>query len=175
MRRSASVGAWTRWQAILGAFLVAAAAVAALSVPLNASWLKVAGLIVAAAGGVVALLITLARARLEGRSERAQLDRRLLVPVAPVSEVDPRLIGVDPAAQTMLTGATLPEYLPRTIDITLREAVGAAFAGWGAWLVVVVGGSKVGKSRALFEALRQCTVRGTRACLTNVSGVVPEA
>jgi hypothetical protein len=60
----------------------------------------------------------------------------------------------------VLSGTALPDYFPRTVDSELRGAVEAALAGTGAWLVVVVGGSKVGKSRALFEALRWCANRG---------------
>jgi hypothetical protein len=120
VRRSASLGAWNRRHAVLEAFLAAAAAVAALSVPLHAPWLKVAGLIVAAVGAAWDLLIAVARARLEGQSEQKQLDRRLLVPVAPVSDVDPLLIGVDPAAPTVLSETMLPDYQPRTIDTNLR-------------------------------------------------------
>ena len=152
---------WTRWQAVLVAFLAAAAAVAALSVPFHAPWLKVAGLIVAAVGAVVAFGLKVGQIRLEARRERAEADRRLLVPVTWVSEVDPSVIGVDPAVQTVL-GGKVPEYVPRTVDAELRGAVKGALEGLGAWLVVVVGASKVGKSRALFEALRQYDAEDAR-------------
>ena len=52
--------------------------------------------------------------------------------------------------------AGVPEYVPREIDHELRAALAAAFDGSGAWLVVVEGPSKVGKSRTLFEALTRC-------------------
>jgi tetratricopeptide (TPR) repeat protein len=151
---------WTRWQAVLAAFLAAAAAVAALSVPFHVPWLKVAGAVIAAVGAVAALALAVGRARLEAQRERVDTKRRLRVPVARVSEVDPTLIGVDPAAQRVLPGGALPEYVSRTVDAELQEALAAALADQGAWFVVVVGASKTGKSRALFEALRRCDAAG---------------
>lgn len=156
MRMSKSLGAWTRREALLGAFLGAAAAVAALSVPLHAPWLRAAGLLVAAAGALAGLLIAWRRARLEGQRERAEMDRRLRVPVGAVSEIDPTLIGVDKAAPDVFAAEALPKYLPRQVDQHLQAAIEAALAGAGPWLVVAIGGSKVGKSRSLFEALRLC-------------------
>jgi hypothetical protein len=50
----------------------------------------------------------------------------------------------------------VPEYVARDIDDDLRAAVAAAFDDSGRWLVVVIGPSKVGKSRALFEAVMCC-------------------
>lgn len=38
----------------------------------------------------------------------------------------------------------------------MRESVTAALQGGGYWLAVVVGGSQVGKSRALLVAVRRC-------------------
>src|SRR6202171_182904 len=155
VRRSATLGAWSRRQTVLAGCLAAAAALAGLSGPVGVPWLAAAGLIVAALAGLV---IIAARARLEGRRERAESVRRLRV--APITEVDPTLIGVDKAVQTVLPGATLPDYLPRGVDTGLRDVIAAALAGRGDWLVVVVGGSKVGKSRTLFEALRRCALAG---------------
>ena len=81
----------------------AAAALAALAVPLKLPWLGVAGLVVAAVGVMASLVISTEPARLDGKRERAELDRRVKVPVAPITEIDPTQIGVDPAAtQTML-------------------------------------------------------------------------
>jgi tetratricopeptide (TPR) repeat protein len=156
MRMSKSLGAWTRREALLGAFLGAAAAVATLSVPLHAPWLKAAGLLVAVAGALAGLLIAWRRARLEGQRERAEMNRRLRVPVGAVSEVDPTLIGVDKAAPAVYAAESLPKYVPRKVDQHLHAAIEAALAGTGPWLVVAVGASKVGKSRSLFEALLCC-------------------
>jgi tetratricopeptide (TPR) repeat protein len=90
--------------------------------------------------------------------------------VAPITEVDPTLIGVDKAAPTVLPWATLPDYLAREVDTVLRDAIAAALAGRGDWLVVVVGGSKVGKSRTLFEALRRCALAGKLQLVAPVDG-----
>ena len=149
------MGAWGRRKAVLLSCLAAAAVIALLAAPLGAAWIGVAGLIVAAAGAPVRLVIAVKRARLEGQREQADSTRRLRVAVAPISDVDPTLIGVDPAAQTILPGDVVPEYVGRAADATLREAVEAALNGSGRWLIVVEGRSKVGKSRTLFQALRQ--------------------
>jgi len=153
---------------VLAGCLAAAAALAGLSVPFGVPWLAAAGLIVAAVAALAGLVIIAARARLEGRRERAESVRRLRV--APITEVDPTLIGVDKAAPTVLPGATLPDYLPRGVDTGLRDVIAAALAGRGDWLVVVVGGSKVGKSRTLFEALRRCALAGKLQLVAPVDG-----
>ena len=77
-------------------------------------------------------------------------------PVSAVERIDPTQIGVDPAAQDILPGGEIPEYVPRDVDDDLREALKAALDGSGRWLVVVHGPSKVGKSRTLFEAVVDC-------------------
>ena len=117
---------------------------------------------VAALCAMAGLVIDLARARLERQRERAEPQRLLRVPVAPIDEVDPTLIGVDPAAGTALGGAALPDYLSRSVDAQLTDGIQKALAGQGPWLVVAVGESKVGKSRTLFEALRRCASRWDR-------------
>jgi len=155
---------------LVSCLAAAAEALAGLSVPLGVPWLAVAGAIVAAASGHARVAISAGRARLEGRRERVESVRQLRVPVAPVSGVDPTLIGVDPAAQTVLAGGVLPEYLGREVDAALRDAVAAALEGRGRWLVVVVGGSKIGKSRALFEALHRCPRAGELELVAPVDG-----
>ena len=156
VRWSTTVAAWTRREAVLVAVLAVAAGVAALAKPLHTPWLVVAGVIVATAGALGRGLVAVGRARLEGRRERVESLRRLRVAVAPIAEIDPTLIGVDPAAQTILPGGRVPAYVERDVDAVLRDAVAAGLRGAGPWLLVVVGPSKVGKSRALFEALRRC-------------------
>jgi hypothetical protein len=154
VRWSSTLGAWARREAVLLSCLAAAAALAGLSGPLGIPWLAVVVTIVAVVGALAKVLISVGRARLEGQRERAESGRRLRVPVSSISEVDPTLIGVDPAAQTILDGDTVPRYVRRDVDGALDNAVAAALSG-GRWLVVVVGGSKVGKSRTLYEALRR--------------------
>lgn len=95
-------------------------------------------------------------AELKVQHERAAMDERLLVPVAAVADVDATLIGVDKAVQQIMPGGTLPRYVTRDVDEPLRAAFDAALDGTGPWIVVAVGTSKVGKSRALFEALEHC-------------------
>jgi hypothetical protein len=141
-----------------GACLAAAAALAALAVPLKLPWLGVAGLVVAAVGAMASLVISTEQARLESKRERAELGRRVKVRVAPITEIDPTLIGVDPAATQTVLGGTVPEYVGREIDAELRGAIEAALSGAGSRMLVVVGASKVGKSRTLFEALSACSV-----------------
>ncbi|CAN5213790.1 hypothetical protein BH20ACT5_BH20ACT5_19640 [soil metagenome] len=64
----------------------------------------------------------------------------------------------------------MPEYVPRLADKTLREAVAAALTGHKGGFVVVVGRSKVGKSRTLFEALRQSAPAGELLFVAPVNG-----
>jgi hypothetical protein len=161
MRWSATLGGWNRRKTVLAACLAAAAALAALAVPLKLPWLGVAGLVVAAVGAVASLVISTEQAGLESKRERVELDRRLKVPVAPISEIDPTRIGVDPAATQTMLGGTVPEYVVREVDAELRAAIEAAFTaftGAGSWMLVVEGPSKVGKSRTLFQALCACSV-----------------
>jgi tetratricopeptide (TPR) repeat protein len=158
MRSSATLGEWNRRKTVLVACLAAAAALAALAVALKLPWLGVAGLVVAAVGAMASLVINTEQARLASKRERPELDRRVKVPVAPITGIDPTEIGVDPAATQTVLGATVPEYVVREVDAELRGAIEAALSGAGSWMLVVVGASKVGKSRTLFEALSACSV-----------------
>jgi hypothetical protein len=116
-------------------------------------WLYVAlgvAVVALAAIGVMAV----GQSRLERKREQFRLKGLLLAPFATLGEIDPTQIGVDAAAQTVLEGDEVPEYLPRKADDELRIAVRAALDDGRRWIVVAVGPSKTGKSRALFEALR---------------------
>jgi hypothetical protein len=135
--------------------LAATSAVVALGLALGVQWLTSVGLGLAAVGAIGRLVIALRRARLERSREVMESSRRLRVSVGLIGEIDATLIGIDRAEQTILPGGGLPEYVARAADVDLREAVGAAFDGRGPWVVVVHGPSKVGKSRSLFEALRE--------------------
>ena len=96
----------------------------------------------------------------QGNAERdreaAELGHRVLVPFKRVDDVDPREVGVDPAAQEILPGGDTPEYVPRVVDEAVRRAIDRAIENGDRWIVVVCGPAKVGKSRTLFEALRAC-------------------
>jgi len=69
-----------------------------------------------------------------------------------VREARPRLLGVHASIQVDSVATDLPAYVPRDLDADLRTAVAGAAATGG--FVVLVGGSSVGKTRALFEAVR---------------------
>ena len=127
-------GGWNRRQRVLAACFAAAVALTALAVPLKLLWLVVAG-VVAAVSAVAGLVISIERARLESKRERAELARRVKVPVAPITEINPTLIGVDPAA-TQTLGGTEPEYVGREIDAELRGAIEAALTGAGSWMLI---------------------------------------
>ncbi|MGH2371288.1 MAG: hypothetical protein ACRDI2_24190, partial [Chloroflexota bacterium] len=154
MRRWTTLGAWARREAVLVSGLGAGTAIAALAVRFHVQWLVVVGVIVAAAGALARVLIAEQRTRIEAARERVESARLFRVPVAPVGEIDPTVIGVDYAAQTLISGGGHPDYVARLADDRLRSAVAAALDGTGPWIVVVTGHSKVGKSRSLFEALR---------------------
>ncbi|MGI5243384.1 hypothetical protein [Dactylosporangium sp. CA-139066] len=69
-----------------------------------------------------------------------------------VQEARPRLLGVHTAIQIPGTTEELPPYVPRDLDADLRAALTAAAVEGG--FVLLVGGSSVGKTRALYEAVR---------------------
>jgi tetratricopeptide (TPR) repeat protein len=151
-----SVAAWVRRDRILAAVLGACAAVAAIAAPLGVRWLWIGALAVAAVAALIRIVIVLQQGRVESQAETLELSRRLRVPVTRVSDIDPQDIGVEPAAQSVLDGGKSPQYLPRGVDQTLREAIDRAVDNTDRWIVVVSGASKTGKSRTLVEALRSC-------------------
>ena len=128
MRWRATLEGWNRRKTVLAAFGAAAAALAALAVPLHNKWLAWAGVLVFVAA-LAGLVISTEQVRLGAKRERAELDRRVRVAVGPITQIDPTLIGVDPAAQTVLAGGTVPEYVEREVDTVLRSAVEAALTG----------------------------------------------
>ncbi|GIM96863.1 hypothetical protein Ato02nite_086560 [Paractinoplanes toevensis] len=69
-----------------------------------------------------------------------------------VRTADPRNLGVHRSIQVDLGAEGLPVYVPRDIDAELRTAVTAAQGRGG--FVLVKGSSSVGKTRALFEAVK---------------------
>ena len=154
MRWSVTVGAWSRWDTLLASAAALAAALALFSDPLLDPWIKTVGVVAAAVFAFALVVVRLGRARVEAKRERAHSVRLLRIPITPVEEVDPTTIGVDRAAQTVLAGGERPVYLPRERDAALRSEIAQAFRDFERWLVVVHGPSKVGKSRALFEAVR---------------------
>jgi hypothetical protein len=127
MRWSTTLAAWTRREAVLVATVAVAAGVVALAKPLHAPWLFVAGAAVGVIGALVRWVIAVSRARLEGRQEKVESVRRLRVAVAPVGEIDPTVVGVDPAVQTILPGEQVPAYVGRDVDAVLQEAVAAGY------------------------------------------------
>jgi hypothetical protein len=165
-----TLGGWARRESVLLSCLAVGGAVVGLAGPLGAPWLRVVGLIVAALGALARLLIAIRRAGLEDAIERVVLDRRVRVPVAVIAKIDATGIGVDAAAQTILGGARVPDYVARDSDVALRGAVRAALDGSGPWIVVVGGRSKVGKSRALFEALLACDPEAELELVAPVDG-----
>ena len=149
---------WARTGKLLteiGALVAAVMAIVALTN--NEQWVRVSGFAITSA----AVLFAMAGVRVqwkanqsEAREERAGLDALLCVPVCEVADVDPEAIGVDRAAQTELTPHGHMAYLPRDVDVTLRQFIDDALEGRGAWFIVVDGVAKTGKSRTLLEGLR---------------------
>jgi hypothetical protein len=70
-----------------------------------------------------------------------------------VSEADPRRLGVHAAiSMPGVPDETLPEYVPRDADVSVRAGVEAAAQRGG--FVLLVGGSSVGKTRCAAEAVK---------------------
>jgi hypothetical protein len=148
-----TLGAWARREVVLVAVVGVGAACAGLAVPLGVGWLASVGAVVVSVGAVVRLVVAFGRTQMESERERVESARHLRVSVGPVEAVDPTLIGVDLASQSILPGGGIPVYVARDVDASLRRALVAGLEGSGPWLVVVHGAAKVGKSRSLFEAL----------------------
>ncbi|QZZ32167.1 hypothetical protein [Streptomyces sp. ST1015] len=62
-------------------------------------------------------------------------------------DASPRRLGVHAALQLSRASGDLPGYIPRDLDERLRAALD------GGRFVLLVGGSSVGKTRTLYEAL----------------------
>jgi hypothetical protein len=123
---------------------------------LDAGWLELLGLFVAAVAAAARVVVAVLQARVKGKEAKSQRTRRTRVPIQGLAGVVPTQVGVDTAAaQSILPGKDVPEYLPREADSELDAAVQEALDGSGSWIVVAVGSSKVGKSRAVFEALKR--------------------
>lgn len=99
----------------------------------------------------------------------------------PVAAADGLLLGVHPAvAAPGADEGTLPTYVPRDTDTEpdgVRETIRALAAESG--FVLLVGGSSVGKTRCLYEAVRDLvpdwwlTQPATPGEITNLVGTVP--
>lgn len=70
-----------------------------------------------------------------------------------VRDVQPRLLGVHATIRVEPAGDELPAYVPRDLDPDVREEVGAAAKRGG--FVILVGGFSAGKTRTLYEAVRE--------------------
>ncbi len=156
-----TLGSLARREALLLSCLGLAAAIGALGKFAGSPALELVAIIVAIAGAALRIRIAVRRSKFEGRVEEAARSRLTRVPIGPIEEVDPTQAGVDAAPpQGILAGGSVPDYVPREVDAELKAAIDAAVAGQGAWIVVAVGPSKVGKSRALFEALTRSSAQG---------------
>jgi tetratricopeptide (TPR) repeat protein len=156
MLRSSALKDLVFREAVLASFLGVAASLFAVAVLFGLEWMGLVGAVVALLGGIARTVIVIQRSRVEKEREVDRLARRTLVPIEPISSVDMTKVGVDAAAPTIFSKKEVPEYLSRQVDGELHEAVSAGLDGNGPRIVMVVGRSKVGKSRTLFEALRAC-------------------
>jgi hypothetical protein len=68
-----------------------------------------------------------------------------------VRQARPRLLGVHAAIQVSGAATELPPYVPRDLDADLCAALAVAATQGG--FVLLLGGSSVGKTRALYEAV----------------------
>ncbi|GAA2916155.1 hypothetical protein [Actinoplanes cyaneus] len=71
-----------------------------------------------------------------------------------VREADPRMLGVHASIQVEPGADSMPPYVPRDLDAELRTAITAAAGAGAGGMVLLSGGSSVGKTRALFETAR---------------------
>ncbi|GLY93328.1 hypothetical protein Acsp02_05840 [Actinoplanes sp. NBRC 103695] len=66
----------------------------------------------------------------------------------------PRDLGIHSAIPTPTGDDELPKYVPRDFDLKLRLTLGANLPDRGAF-VIMIGGSSSGKTRSLYEAVRE--------------------
>ncbi len=105
--------------------------------------------------------------------QHAQRDRLVAieaVPIWPLTEIDPFTIGVFPSALAQTaqrsragggpSGTTIPPYVQRNVDESLRRSLEEPSLARTGRLVVLRGGPKSGKSRSLWEAV--CALPGRR-------------
>jgi tetratricopeptide (TPR) repeat protein len=144
--RGSRLAGWARRGIVLASTLGLAASIAALGKLLSMSWLIGVGLAIALLGGLLRVVSAL-------REDERDRQNRTRVPVEDIREVDPIRVGIDPAPQSILPGGEVPEYLPREVDGELDAAIAGALGKGERWIVIAVGSSKVGKSRAMFEGL----------------------
>lgn len=156
MRWPKTPSAWERREKLLVLGLAAIVAMGALAPFLGWAAAPVVLAIAGAIGVCWRVYIGARKVDLEERLEEAELDRRLRCPITAVGSIDPRQIGVDPATQDILPGGEIPQYLPRSKDHEVRQALEDALNANGRWIVAVCGSSKTGKSRLLFEAIKWC-------------------
>ena len=103
------------------------------------------------------------------KRRRRFLDAILMVPITPLSEIDPFSIGIfrsELAWRAWRDGAGLPvsrdavpPYVPRRVDAALRGAVAEPHIASAHRLVVLRGDPESGKSRSLWEAIRELPER----------------
>ena len=112
------------------------------------------------------------------RRNRPEPDR---VPqLRPLAGLDPFDLGVHQPVEASTGGQLpdLPQYVPRDHDVRLRQVAGEA-AGGASQLVVLVGGSSTGKTRACWEMLaslpgRAWKTRPPGGLLASLRGRVPQ-
>ncbi|MEU4442751.1 hypothetical protein AB0K14_00320 [Actinosynnema sp. NPDC050801] len=88
--------------------------------------------------------------------------------VVPVREADPLRLGVHRPI-TVGSDTSMPHYVPRDVDVRLRALIAEAAERGG--FVLLVGGSSVGKTRSLFEAVRQVVPDRSLVQPTTVRGL----
>lgn len=151
------------WLVVLAAVVVAV--VSAIAQVLPVVWAAVAA---APAAAVAAVLSERGRAALESGAERSREPQEQLYSIRNhrlprVSELDdPVAVGVHPAAASpTLTGGVnrVPPFVQRDRSVEVEAALRR-----GRGLVLLVGESTAGKSRAAFEAMRACLPGHTFIC-----------
>ncbi|MZD56572.1 hypothetical protein GTX07_22440 [Streptomyces sp. SID5606] len=107
-------------------------------------------------------LLTLQRVA-AGKSDAAEAGRS--APGRPIGEWEPHALEVHPAGPGSGSPGwrMLPGYVPRPHDEVLADAVRAAAGGFSR-IVVLVGTSSTGKTRACWEAVQPLAAEGWRLC-----------
>ena len=163
MGHSTTLGRLSRREALLASLVALATARLAPGLALDILPLQIVGWVVAALAAIEGARIVHRRIGVEGRREADTLRQRTRAPIGRIEEIDPTRVGVDAAAQSILPGEGIPEYVPRDVDAELREAIGAAFAGEGRQIVVVASDPSQRPGEVAHRAVRTSAAPDTRS------------
>ncbi len=143
---------WSRVDQLLAAVASVGIAVSGLGTVVGPRWLVLVGSALVAVAAVGKLVAVVQGQRVERQVERSLLGSGVDF-IKPIGQLDAFELRVEKA--TARTNEPLPRYQQRLIDDVLDTRLREALNGAGQPIVMLDGHSGVGKSRAIYEAVRR--------------------